>query len=83
MNELHLALAEELEKLAAGYRILAKRETNLENIDIQDISTILNEKMNKGQISAIKALLNKYGAEKLADVRIEDYVAIFKEAKKL
>lgn len=83
MSELHLALAEELEKLATGYRALAKRETNLENIDIQDISTILNEKMNKGQISAIKALLNKYGAEKLAQVRVEDYAAIFKEAKKL
>lgn len=83
MGELHLALAEELEKLAAKYRTLAKRETNLEDIGIQDISTILNEKMNKGQIAAIKALLNKYGAEKLAEVRIEDYGAIFKEAKRL
>lgn len=83
MSELHLVLAEELEKLAIGYRALAKRETNLENINIQDISTILNEKMNKGQIVEIKALLNKYGAEKLAEVQIEDYAAIFKEAKGL
>lgn len=83
MSELHLALAEELEKLAAGYRSIAKRETNLENINIQDISIILNEKISKGQISEIKALLKKYGAEKLAEVRIEDYEAIFKEAKKI
>ncbi|MBV1817138.1 hypothetical protein HF847_00185 [Clostridium cochlearium] len=83
MSELHLALAEELEKLAAGYRAVAKRETNLENINIRDISIILNEKMNKGQMAEIKALLKKYGAEKLAEVRIEDYVAIFKEAKRL
>jgi translation initiation factor 2 beta subunit (eIF-2beta)/eIF-5 len=83
VSELHLALAEELEKLAAGYRALAKREVNLENINIQDISIILNEKMSKGQISEIKALLKKYGAEKLAEVRLEDYAAIFKEAKKL
>lgn len=83
MNELHLALAEELEKLAAGYRALAKRETNLENVNIQDISIILNEKMSKGQISEIKLLLKKYGAEKLAEVRLEDYGAIFQEAKSL
>lgn len=81
MSELHLVLAEELEKLAAGYRALAKRETNPENINIQDISIILNEKMSKGQISEIKALLKKYGAEKLAEVRLEDYGAIFEEAK--
>ncbi len=83
MGEIHLALAEELEKLASGYRALAKRETDLENINIQDISIILNEKMNKGQISEIKALLKKHGAEKLAEVGIEDYAAIFKEAKRL
>ncbi|RXM70709.1 hypothetical protein [Clostridium tetani] len=83
MSELHLALAEELEKLAAGYRDVAKRETNLKNINIQDISIILNEKMSKGKMAEIKSLLKKYGAEKLAEVRIEDYEAIFKEAKKL
>lgn len=81
MGEIHLALAEELEKLAAGYRALANG--NSKNINIQDISIILNEKISKGQISEVKALLKKYGAEKLAEVQVEDYAAIFKEAKKL
>lgn len=83
MSDIHLALAEELEKLAAGYRALAKMQTNLEKINIQDISIILTEKMNKGKISAIKTLLKKYGAEKLVEVRQENYAAIFEEAKGL
>lgn len=83
MSDMHLALAEELEKLAAGYRALAKRQTNLEKINIQDISIILTEKMSKGKISEIKALLKKYGSEKLMEVRLEDYAEIFKEAKEL
>lgn len=83
MSDIHLTLAEELEKLAAGYRALARRQTNLEKINIQDISIILTEKMSRGKISAIKELLKKYGAEKLVEVRPEDYAAIFQEAKGL
>ena len=81
MSELHFALAEELERLAAGYRALAKGEAN--EITIQDISIILTEKMQKGKIAEIRKLLKKYGAEKLVEVRHEDYKAFYKEAKKL
>lgn len=83
MSDIHLALAEELEKLAAGYRALAKMQTNPQKINIQEISIILSEKMSKGKISEIKALLKKYSAEKLVEVRQEDYAAIFEEAKNL
>lgn len=81
MNDIHLALAEELEKLAAVYR--AKSQIKIDEISIQDISFILSEKMKKGKIIAIKALLKKYGAEKLIEVKPEDYAAIFEEAKKI
>ncbi|SHJ77370.1 hypothetical protein [Paramaledivibacter caminithermalis] len=81
MNDIHLALAEELEKLAAVYR--AKSQIKTDEISIQDISFVLSEKMKKGKITAIKALLKKYGAEKLVEVKPEDYEAIFNEAKRL
>lgn len=81
MNDIHLALAEELEKLAAVYRAKSQLKTN--EISIEDISFILSEKMKKGKITAIKALLKKYRAEKLIEVKPEDYAAIFEEAKKI
>lgn len=81
MGEMHLALAEELEKLAAGYRVLAHSHMKPDKVSIQDISFILSEKINKGKITKIKALLKKYNAEKLVEVRPEDYKAIFDEAK--
>lgn len=83
MSELHYALAEELERLAAGYRALAKGEADPEEITIQDISIILTEKMGKGKMADIRKLLKKYGAEKLVEVKHEDYKAFYKEAKKL
>ncbi|RKD25232.1 hypothetical protein SAMN02745883_01794 [Caminicella sporogenes DSM 14501] len=81
MNDIHLALAEELEKLAAVYR--AKSQIKTDKISIQDISFILSEKMKKGKITAIKALLKKYGADKLIEVKPEDYEAIYNEVKRL
>jgi hypothetical protein len=83
MSEIHLALAEELEKLAAGYRALADNQIETDQVTIQDISIVLTEKMSKGKILEIRELLKKYGAEKLVEVKPEDYEAFYKEAKRL
>lgn len=83
MSEIHLALAEELEKLAAGYRALAGNQIETDEVTIQDISIILTEKMSKGKVVEIKSLLEKYGARKLVEVKPEDYDAFYKEAKHL
>ena len=81
VSEIHLALAEELERIAAGYRTLATAKTD--EIDIQDISIVLNDKMSKGKVKEIKALLKKYGAKKLVEVKEKDYKSFYKEAKQL
>ncbi|MEY8304875.1 hypothetical protein [Anaerosalibacter bizertensis] len=83
MSEIHLALAEELEKLAAGYRALAGNQIETDEVTIQDISIILTEKMSKGKVVEIKSLLKKYGATKLVELKAEDYEAFYKEAKNL
>jgi len=83
MSDMNLALAEELEKLAAGYRALARSDTKHDEVTIEDISIILTQKMSKGKMSEIRELLKKYGATKLVEVKPEDYVAIFEEAKYL
>jgi hypothetical protein len=83
MSDLHYALAEELEKLAAGYRALAGNQIETDEVTIQDISIILTEKMSKGKVVEIKSLLKKYGATKLVELKAEDYEAFYKEAKNL
>ena len=83
MSDLHYALAEELEKLAAGYRALAGNQIETDEVTIQDISIILTEKMSKGKVVEIKSLLKKYGATKLVELKAEDYEAFYKEAKHL
>lgn len=83
MSELHFALAEELERLAAGYRALAEDEINQGQITIQDLSIVLTQKMQKGKVPEIKALLQKYGAEKLVEVGPETYGTFYQEAKEL
>lgn len=83
MGELHFVLAEELERLAAGYRALAEGEINPNKVTIQDISIVLTRKMQKGKVSEIKGLLKKYGAEKLVDLDPGIYSGFYREAKKL
>ena len=83
MTDINLVLAEELERLAAEYRAKAKNYTINDQISIQDISMVLTEKMKKGKIAEIKALLRKYGAEKLIEVKLEDYADIFEDAEKI
>jgi hypothetical protein len=83
VSELHFALAEELERLAAGYRALAKDEIDPDKMTIQDISIVLTKKMQKGRLSEIKRLLKKYGAAKLVEVSSENYSAFYQEAKEL
>lgn len=81
VKDINLALAEELERMAAGYRALARDK--VDQINIQDISHILNEKMDKGKENEIRSLLKKYGAAKLVEVKEEDYKKFYKEAKEL
>jgi hypothetical protein len=83
MNDINLVLAEEFERLAAEYRARAKQYNHQEDITIHDISMVLTEKMKNGKVKEIKTLLRKYGAEKLIEVKPEDYVDIFEEAKKI
>lgn len=97
VSEIYFTLADELERLAIEYRALATKCADSQakcrhttgglklnkSVSIQDVSDILVEKSNQGKSEKIKALLIKYNAQKLVNVKPEDYAAIFEEAKKL
>lgn len=98
MKNIYLTLAEEFEKLAAGYRTLAV-DSSMEQaasvqlpaaeskqepvISIEDVRAVLAVKSQAGKIREVKALLMKYDAGKLSGVKPEDYAALLKEAEVL
>ncbi len=50
-------------------------------VTLEDVRTIHTRKSREGFTEDIKALITKFGAEKLSDVKKEDYAAILAEAE--
>lgn len=99
MSNVYLSLADGFEKLAAGYRALANAkgetatpptpaaveapEPDEPQIDIEDVRAVLGAKSEAGKTLEVRALLMKYDAGKLSNVKPEDYAALLKEAEAL
>ena len=91
MSDVYLSLADGFEKLAAGYRALAKQgdntpphaEPEARQVTIEEVRAVLGKKSEEGKTREIKALLMKYDAGKLSGVKPEDYSALIKEAETL
>lgn len=63
--------------------ITNKRVEKKVEISKEDVRAVLAKKSQEGKIKEVKALLNKYGAEKLTSVKTEDYENVLKEAEVL
>lgn len=99
MNEIYLSLAEGYEKLAAGYRALAKDQHNgpetvaeeksapeqaaKKDISIEEVRALLASKTQAGKRREVKELLLKYDSGKLSGVKPEDYAALMADAEAL
>ena len=96
MSKVYLTLADGFEKLAEGYRALAKVEGQEKAgqaveemirekppITIEMIRALLANKSRDGKTKDIKALLMKYDAGKLSGVKPEDYENLMSDAEKL
>lgn len=99
MSDVYLSLADGFEKLAAGYRALAgKGESNAPavpeavvkaappeevKLTIEDVRAVLGKKSEAGKTDEVRALLMKYDAGRLSNVKPEDYLALVKEAEAL
>ena len=94
MSKTYITLADGFEKLAAGYRKLAEeskdkssvnnepvKETN--SINIETVRAVLADKSRNGKTKEIKALLMKYDAGKLSNVKAEDYASLLSDAEAL
>ena len=98
MNEAYLTIADGLEKLAAGYRALAKdqkdgktvveepatqTEPEKKPIAIEDVRAVLAAKTQAGKRREVKELLLKYDSGKLSGVKPENYAALLADAEAL
>lgn len=94
MSKVYLTLADGFEKLAAGYRALAEEVTSQSpvdtkpvkeepSIDIETVRAVLADKSRNGKTKEIKALLMKYDAGKLSNVKPEDYASLLSDAEPL
>lgn len=99
MNEVYLTLAEGYEKLAAGYRALAKDQNAApasdtqeaaapakeepKAITIEEVRALLASKTQAGKRREVKELLLKYDSGKLSGVKPEDYAALMADAEAL
>lgn len=94
MSDIYLTLAEGYEKLAAGYRALAKDQKNVmaetaseapsqKAISIEEIRAVLASKAQGGKRREVKELLLKYDSGKLSGVKPEDYAALMADAEAL
>lgn len=96
MKEKYIKLAECYENLAKSYRYLAEadnsgvpwKEENLtpkdeSAVDITAVRKVLAEKTQAGKSDAVKALLLKYGANKLSAIAPENFKNLLQEAEEL
>lgn len=61
----------------------ATQDASMPDIKLEDIRAILAEKSQMGKIKDIRSLLDSYGAEKLSDVKPEQYPNLMEDARSL
>lgn len=76
MNEALRKVAESLEELSKAVRELCTEP----EIKPEEVRKVLAEMSKRGKTAEVKALLQKYGAEKLSEVNPKDYAELLKEA---
>jgi hypothetical protein len=59
----------------------SKKEKPKPEIKLEDVRTVLAEKSRAGHTAEVRALLQKYGAEKLSAVDPANYEAMMKDAE--
>ena len=82
-DELILQVAKELYKLAEHIDSLFKVEPEKKTISIEEVRSVLAEKSQAGKGPEIRALIVKYGADKLTDLEPSCYEALLNEVEAL
>jgi hypothetical protein len=84
-------VADDMNQLAESIAVLAKAiasdkeeaEEPVPQLTLSDVRGVLAKKSQAGLTKGIKALIQKYGAERLSDVKPEDYESLLKDVEGL
>lgn len=82
-DELILQVAKDLYKLAEHIDSLFKVEADKKTISLEEVRSVLAEKSQAGKGPEIRALIEKYGADKLTDLEPSYYEALLNEVEAL
>ncbi len=82
-DELILQVAKDLYKLAEHIDSLFNVVSEKKTISIEEVRSVLAEKSQAGKGPEIRALIEKYGADKLTDLEPSCYEALLNEVKAL
>ena len=58
-------------------------EETADGVSLEDVRAVLVRKSTEGKREAVKALITKYGADRLSDIPQDAYAAMLKEAEEL
>lgn len=61
----------------------SKKAPTKKQYTLEEVRGLLAEKSQNGLTAEVKALIEKYGGNKLSDIKAENYAAMIKEAKVL
>lgn len=82
-DELILQVAKDLYKLAEHIDSLFNVEPEKKDISLEEVRSVLAEKSQAGKGPEIRALIVKYGADKLTDLEPSCYEALLDEVEAL
>ncbi len=82
-DELILQVAKDLYKLAEHIDSLFNVAPEKKTISIEEVRSVLAEKSQAGKGPEIRALIEKYGADKLTDLEPSCYEALLNEVEAL
>ncbi len=80
MNQLAESIASLANAIAGDQE---ETEEPTPQLTLSDLRGVLAKKSQAGLTKGVKALIQKYGAERLSDVKPEDYEALLKDAEEM
>lgn len=63
--------------------VVPQLKETVDSVSLEDVRAVLVRKSAEGKREAVKALITKYGAERLSDISPDAFVALLREAETL
>lgn len=83
MNALAESIAALTDSIESDHEESAQTAEAEPQLTLSDVRGVLAKKSQVGLTKGVKALIQKYGADRLSDVKPEDYKALLKDAEEL